>query len=117
MEDELITFSTAKLAKDKGFDVETVNQWWYALQEDGDVDLQDHDNYTRKEAFLAPTQSLLQKWLREVRGLNLYISLSGPKQISWYWSINDKKHQLGSSKTYEQALEGGLLEALKLIKI
>lgn len=135
MENELISFSTAKLAKEKGFDVETVNQWWYALQEDGDVDLQDNDNYTRKEAFFAPTQSLLQRWLREVHTINvesnrlpnvdkyrcIFIPMDLPKPNTCK-TINEayvsRKQYLSkkSHKTYEQALEEGLQEALKLIK-
>jgi hypothetical protein len=125
MKDELISFSTAKLAKEKGFDEETENQWWYALQEDGDVDLQDNDNYTRKEAFFAPTQSLLQRWLREKHGIHVDVSVN---EICWSYRLDnpprdgsiifDLRSSIGGQmfKTYEQALEAGLKKALKLIK-
>jgi len=68
----------------------------------------------------APTQSLLQKWLREVHELLLII-------LPWKdheAAVNDK-HKFrpmvvsvktyGEYKTWEEALEVGLLEALKLI--
>ena len=115
MKEELILFETAKLAKEKGFDEEVTNYYHprYGLSDGCE------DSYNREEQaegyYSAPTQSLLQRWLREVHRIYLYISLSGTKEISWFWSINDKKYQDGSNNNYEEALEAGLLEALKLI--
>jgi hypothetical protein len=119
MKEELISFETAKLAKEKRFDVSCR----VLYNKDGSKVLNNRHTMRNNLTFVddskisAPTQSLLQRWLREVHELNLYISLSGTKEISWFWSINDKEYQDGSSNTYEQALEAGLLEALKLIKI
>ena len=70
MKEELITYETAKLLKEKGFDWET-NRYYY-LNELSDFDRYDAslENYntsdqTATEFSSAPTQSLLQRWLRE----------------------------------------------------
>ena len=75
---------------------------------------------------LRPTQSLLQKWLREVHKLHVNIIM----YEYWYPEveiINDRaesyphpNYEYPNGKvdyeTYEEALEIGLQEALKLIK-
>lgn len=75
-----------------------------------------------KELYLC----LLQKWFREVHGLVVESKIS--KTYFWYdWIITYKRKDIDrivsvgdpyqkSHETYEQALEVGLLEALKLIK-
>ena len=63
-----------------------------------------------------PTQSLLQRWLREVHSINVLIK----QGYGWEWYITKhngiatKLHD-GTYNFYEEALEAGLLEALKLI--
>jgi len=99
MKEELISFETAKLAKRKGF---------------GDT----VDTITLPER---PTQSLLQKWLRELDDWSILV------YVVPYFSIEPRKEQcfiwrrgvlisLEPENTYEEALEKGLQEALKLIK-
>ena len=116
MTEQLVSFDTAKLAKEKGFKVKDnylykwynelkqVHQWMY-LQTNEEVE------------FLAPTQSLLQKWLREVHEILLWVE---PITIDrWEFGINYPNGGFGDAKeynTYEEALEIGLQEALKLIK-
>ncbi len=166
MKDELITFETAKLAKEKGFDVElktayiggkffeseeepngydgyypsftsdfNKNGWSY--NREGLCSTQEPDNKKYFEACSAPTQSLLQRWLREVHDIKLCISYTciddseyayiwdittptekGRKKDSW--DFNEKRDSFSRMswwETYEQALEEGLLEALKLIEV
>ena len=60
---------------------------------------------------------LIQKWLRDEKGVYLYVSLSGTKEITWFYSVNDKIYQKGSSNTYEQALEEGIKTSLKQLKV
>lgn len=78
----------------------------------------------------APTQSLLQKWLREVHEINVFIYCYGfgyypthdnihlptdkVKYVDRRWNTQNSLN-LGF-ETYEQALEIGLQEALKLIE-
>jgi hypothetical protein len=78
-----------------------------------------------------PTQSFLQKWLREVHGINIFMtfkpnikkwdfipyfmSMDGKEYIK-YNSEYTKIHNERRFDTYEEALELGLQEALKLIE-
>ena len=72
------------------------------------------------ETFSAPTQSLLQKWLREEHNIFAYC-LPCEHNKGWYWQITIfpedciTDFELEKNKSYEQALEDGLFEALKLI--
>ena len=123
MEEQLISFETAKLAKEKGFDLYQTFSYWegeltphtpgYAL-EDGKTS---QENYFNFERYYAPTQSLLQKWLREEHNIHLIayknINIDG---YDWCYITTDGITNINSYKTYEEALEVGLQEALKLVK-
>jgi hypothetical protein len=108
MKEQLITFETAKLAKEKGFMV----------------------------VHKLPTQSLLQKWLREKHNLNIKVDdfLNSDLDVVWDFEIvrigtdlDERGNYIAlvpysmdantdrDFKTYEEALEKGLQEALKLI--
>lgn len=122
MQEELITFETAKLAKEKGFVNYTPIK--YDLQgEDESCDTNEFYHLVLKANHYAkPTQSLLQKWLREVH--NIYVEpfvLTDTKDLSFTCSIAKgtkliDANQIDEYDTYEEALEVGLQEALKLIK-
>lgn len=116
MKEQLITFETAKLAKEKGFDEYVCLH--YSNYEG--VFMDDIKNYELDHTkFSAPTQSLLQKWLREEHDKELFIykNLERSKYICYLYS--GVKRYSGftenEGETYEQALEKGLIEALKLI--
>ena len=107
--DEICTYEVAKLAKEKGFDVPTAKNYR-------------HENGTTCNA---PTQSLLQRWLREEKKY----------AISVFWDILSKAYcyeivktigaleiQVGEKynysnpkgfDTYELALEDALAYSLK----
>ena len=121
--DKLVSFETAILAKEKGFDEVCLNN--YAL---------DGNSYDRKPIGLyAPTQSLLQTWLREIHGIHVVVfpfSFSGlqDEDISMRWNYRVYKLPIYSGSvtsivdtchftTYNEALEAGLFEGLKLIII
>jgi hypothetical protein len=125
MKEQLISFETAKLAKDKGFDVKTDN--WYRYD-----DILYGRNAKRGGLVppisqgigrcLAPTQSLLQKWLREE--CNIFVTILPWKDHGA--DVNDpitfmpmisRVRAFGEFLTWEQALEVGLQEALKLIEV
>ena len=69
----------------------------------------------------APTQSLLQKWLREDYAIHIEIipNEKDPKNL-WVtivyplYFMKEPSNE-GTFKTYELALENGLIEGLKLI--
>jgi hypothetical protein len=125
MKDQLITLETAKLAKEKGFDTPT--PWYYHpryglhtafWEEDGD----DNSNHNSDEwadgYYSAPTQSTLQKWLREKHHLHVFSIREEDDWIFKYCEFsqgNKTREGRVQYATYEQALEAGLLEALRLI--
>jgi hypothetical protein len=148
MKEQLITFETAKLAKEKGFDERV--PYGYLDLEDGHKKLGEirllpvFDNIMKNSEtnnfFTAPTQSLLLKWLREVHEIHIditptIIEYNNSKDSIGYthkivkleiYLKNGKTYGLSSkekgiitnntySDIYEEALEVGLQEALKLI--
>ena len=126
MEDTRITFETAKLAKEKGFPQEPnklkIPYYNYKGEFKGDVSDWRIRKYLRGEdtsdiEFVsAPTQSLLTKWLREEHNIHLIayknINIDG---YDWCYITTDGITNINSYKTYEEAYEIGLQEALKLI--
>jgi hypothetical protein len=115
MKEELIKLKTAKLAKEKGFDIPTVvlfNNEGYKLNNEYYPDLHSED-------IPAPTQALLQRWLREKHDLHLSIwhnCLTKKYRIeSSNYNLMEILVQYDEFDTYEEALEVGLVEALKLI--
>jgi hypothetical protein len=125
MKEGLITFETAQLAKEKGFDWEVDNGY----NNDSQLLCNDRQrelefNYNEEEGRTsAPTQSLLQKWLREHYKIHIEVipDESDPADL-WHtivyplYCMKEPSNE-GSFKTYEEALEKGLVEALKLIQV
>lgn len=130
MKDELISFETAKLAKEKGFKPE--EEWnptyvnGYIYDEDTDTfkfRAFKEENWSIEDHYLAPTQSLLQRWLRENKFISViikhYSAGTFSYEISTYSKVEWEKSTGFMTKSfykYEEALEEGLLEGLKLIK-
>ena len=115
MKEELITFETAKLAKEKGFERAIKNTPRY--EADGTISTSGFWDYN----LAAPTQSLLQRWLRENMNINVLV-VNYYDKFSCVMKTTNDHHRDGYSiksiltDTYEKALEAGLLEALKMIK-
>ena len=135
MQETLVTFETAKLAKEKGFNIPCrylFYTWLGSVSEIDNEDLETNENLENtalKEGLhkdlwiVRSTQPLLQKWLREVH--KLHISFE-PELDVWIIEIRKLNGINGNPlfigypdleyKSYEEALEAGLQEALKLIK-
>jgi len=100
MQEQLITFETAKLASEKGYSPILLGEVF------------------RKSL---PTQSLLQKWLREVHNIHIDIPYMDEVLIFGYKittiANNTEVVEIYKYNLYEEALEIGLQEALKLIEI
>ena len=128
MEEELISFETAKLAKEKGFNIPTRNFYADKSWEDeqvyncGSVGYPEFTNdmganHGFGDITLIPTQSVLQKWLREEHSIDVLVD-KGFLSNKYSYEVLYKNDMLDSEyvfKTYEEALEKGLYEALKLI--
>ena len=145
LKEKLISFETAKLAKEKGFHISSRGEGMgKRVFINGELV---NAIFSSKDHIHAPTQSLLQKWLREVHNIIVDVSLdffnsytkesikysptfytySNNKKRFWTYTdyINSdectKKMQeempiFQNYSTYEEALEIGLQETLKLIK-
>jgi hypothetical protein len=129
MTDQLISFPTAKLAKEKGFPQGNNNGIYHTEPKNHNTG--DRGQYINHERFLIITQSLLQRWLREYKFLHIsitYKEVKGKKIEginSVYFDIEIyrltggddwKTYKFeGYSDNYEKCLEKGLQEALNLI--
>lgn len=135
IQEKLILKETAKLAKESGFDIPCA---WYFNDTDKEPEeykgfkqgmtTSDYNQLKDVEIYSLPTQALLQTWLRESHEINVFIYC----YAFGYYPIHDntpppnkeqyvdKRWNLKNTlnyqcKTYEEALEIGLFEALKVI--
>lgn len=173
MKDQLISFETAQLAKEKGFDIPTNTVYqhneqlhttnssdhyphlscngrneedyfdgfsnWniYNTDEEDRFCMVNGFNESDEDFFTvcasAPTQSLLQRYLREKHNIDVQITRNKPRYKEYkaeiyadicdgpykYIYFNVEEEETGYIKwfrKYEEALEDGLQCALKLIK-
>ena len=125
MEEQLISFETAKLAKEKGF-IPSDGITCKSYLQDGRVGYQtiwDLDlKYTcLEDHIIAVTQSLLQKWLREK--YSIYAESRYNETFNYFedyvfYNNNYPKPtciQKDVHSTYEIGLEFALIEALNFI--
>ena len=119
MEDQLISFELAKLAKEKGFD-ESCN-FIFEYNKEKYLGFIQRKNSTYDYVITRPTQSLLQRWLREKQEIDVivFIYFIGNNRKYFPEIYKDNKFQYLDSDlklvdSYEDALEAGLFEALKL---
>ena len=130
MEDTRITFETAKLAKEKGFNAlcydafnskgNLYSNGWCEYIYDNKVEIPFGSGVLESQDILAPTQSLLAKWLREEHNIIVLVDYEGIDgyYYKFYSYKEGNKNYDASDKnynTYEEALEAGIQEALKLI--
>ena len=139
MEDELVSQETAKLAKEKGFDEYCTSGYITRIIAGKYIDDNfDHYKYGGKDSeifefytnihfiplyepyYKRPTQSLLQRWLREVHKIYLTVihrAYSGLEKIDKYDYLLEGTYVVYRYfDTYEQALEEGLKVGLNLVK-
>lgn len=124
-----VTIETARLAKEKGFNLKV--SWYYydtfskhILLRDKPIDYSTYIKGSSYECIGAPSQSKLQKWLRNKHNIHIGISVNQFGYGYMYSLVDVKKgvcvkHLTGGVNdkfTFEQALEQGLQCALKLIE-
>lgn len=130
MQEELIKFQTAKLAKERGFNENC--DWIYFLPhpelakqegEQENVWIPIPNSSSLINGIKKPTQTLLSKWLREVHKIDVIVHRSFSMEYSYHYCIikecdyeNEIQQEVTPNRKYEEALEFGLLEGLKLIK-
>ena len=121
--DEICTYEVAKLAKEKGFNVPTrtikVEKIGGTEKEVWDEEECRYITQWETRSVRIPTQSLLQRWLREEKGVHISIPLhKGVYRYFWAIdSLNRKKKRDDIAfelfDTYELALEDALKYALE----
>ena len=125
MENKIVDYKTAKIAKHKGFWLQDIlDCYFYTV----------HSPYPRKYEYgrvepdentiLAPTQSLLQKWLREkfniiVTAFTDFVTwqveiIHPDLENPFYFDFDDNGDYMNS---YEDALELGLQKGLEIIHL
>lgn len=134
---EHVDFKTAKILKEIGFD-------WYTHT--GYIDITDNPqhvphpldwgycNYNREKVTIAdnhvsycrPTIQLCAQWLREVKGLHIYIvpAYSSTEELHWHYYIyllsqkcvdpSGVRHQ--GNQTHDIALLSGITKVLEIFK-
>ena len=137
IEEQFVSFETAKLLKEAGFDVPC--RGIYVTDRTGYYEFREYDSKQTKDdlcwntddgfqyEYLAPTQALAARWLREVHRIVVDVAyipphvgrdvwqyfVGGIDDMVWPgdYETSDRKYE-----TYEEAMEVGLQEAIKLIK-
>jgi len=126
MEEQLVSFETAVLAKEKGFNdivgiIRGKHYYNFKGELNGDsLEELKHrkENPNPYKSIPAPTQSLLQKWLRDKHDCIVIVDW-GPLSEKYSYEIYYKTRDMDGeyvNKLYEDALEKGLQYALNLIK-
>ena len=122
IEEQFVSFETAKMLKEAGFDVPCTSQYTegkYIWNVDYPYNFnQDEFGYSR------PTQALAARWLREVHNIHLFVNYFF-EDNKWFYVTVDltesdevKATHLNESnyESYEAALEAGLKHGLELVK-
>jgi len=117
MKEQLIEFETAILTKEKGFEIE-INSYYDGNPDDLRIGFPHKNNMMQRFRYSAPTQSLLQRWLREEYFIDVFV-IDSIKENCYDWEIrqeDQKKIECDQYYyNYEAALEDGLIKALKLL--
>lgn len=126
---KIVEFETAKKLKEVGFDIYTDYHYFTKTYETWETDK--YQKFKREKAYKylpfdvedivisAPTQALVQMWLREKHKLYVQVFVSP----AGFYAIIHNKNGIeiatygsdGGYETYEQALEISILEVIKLI--
>ncbi len=130
--EQIVTFETAKLAKEKGFNAMVYNCYNSNgnLYSDGYCEYIDdrpsslgmpfENDDLRSEGILSPTQALLQKWLREK--YKIHITIFSSSQESWMFRVTELHQDLTEGsygedfETFEDALEAALEKGLDKVE-
>jgi len=131
MQEQIVSLKVAELAKEKGFNIDVINYYNKKGQldctEEYDTDrlvktnwndgLGSYPTLAEDVKYSAPSQSLLQKWIRETRGVHIqiYRNASGyywgmckadsGTDLGWSGDVGVKVRYQLERDTYEEALE------------
>ena len=128
IEEQFVSFDTAKLLKEAGFDLSC--RGVYVTDRTGYYEFREYDNkqttddlcWNTEDGFqyeyLAPTQALAAKWLRDVHRIDIVIDVIDEKDYCCDIFQNKQRKGIAESvkQSFEEVLEDGLKYALGLIK-
>ena len=121
--EEICTCEVCKLAKEKGFDWMPSMYFHSGVESDlrvVGVNGANPNKIPHSPHISCPTQTQLQRWLREEKKWNIVVRMYEDK--GYYWFVQNSKGQLQTSyftyademfSTYELALEDALKYALE----
>jgi len=140
LDEPIVSFDTAKLAQDKGFPQIRLGDINSHYNEFGNLNgtVLHAKDYIREmqlkgkqifmKSYIAPTLSMMERWLREVHNIRVSLSYkpnikkwdfyqfnmdtNGTDYVRDFKNIEKRKR---SFDTHEQALEAGIVEALNQI--
>ena len=125
IEESYVSFDTAKMLKEAGFDVPCTSQY---TEGKSIWNVGYPDNFNQDEfGYSRPTQALAERWLREVHRIVVDATFIPPSTDgnAWRYFIGEMDDMVWNGdyvpsdefyETYEAALEAGLKEAIKMIK-
>ena len=142
MEDTIVKYVTAKLAVSKGYEgfigtylghhyynhngildgdvIEQLKETIRIKNEKG-ISFEDAGKLNTIKSYPAPTQSLLQKWLRDNFNIHIEIIMVDTLTCTYAYHISSTGNGIRPDsklyESYEECLEDGLLESLELIKL
>lgn len=122
IEESYVSFETAKMLKEAGFDVPCTSQY-----SEGKIiwNVGYPDNFNQDEfGYSRPTQALAARWLREVHKLHVFakrIYEYALDKFSWGYYIQSSNYEYCKNfevgfDSYEEAMEAGLKHGLESVK-
>lgn len=120
MEEKLVNFKTAELAKKKGFNIPT---WDYFCPQGEQYNPLRQDWNSLSEPYphtSRPSQSLLAKWLREVHHISVKVDdFYSNGKIKFDYNVSklgsQEDNPRGMFNSFESSFETGLYKALSTI--
>ena len=108
--EDYVSFETAKLLKEKGFDEEVQRSFF---ENDGIYAPCDPSDVRRKDVLRIPTLQMAMKWLREIHNIVIEIIFDCTEDVSdtcWLVNIKDMKtgkciEKLATYTPYEEAVD------------
>lgn len=123
--EQYVGLDTAKILKEAGFDV-PCQKLFLASGMPGITEKEENHNDVTCNAYSRPTQALASRWLREKHRIALDVAFIPPSIDGdvWQYFVGEMDDMIWKGDyetgrkyaTYEQAMEAGLQEAIKLIK-
>lgn len=123
--EQFIKFDTARLARQAGFDWKCNERYneRYATNDSEPLYVSPRDNWNRYAGlYSAPTQSVLQRWLREVKDIIVLVDYNEDNDCEenerygvTIYIGNERIVELATYPTYEEALEAGEQKCLTIL--